>query len=246
MNSKNRALIERLNPETVPKHVGLILDGNGRWAQERGMPRMMGHRAGMEQLRSAVRFAHDAGIEILSVYAFSSENWKRPEEEIKGLMRLLLEYMKKELEELNREGVLIRFMGETDQLPRQVYEALEIAKQQTAQNKGLIFNIGLNYGSQHEIVRACQILAQKAATGEMMPEDISNEIFEEQLYTGGLAALDLLIRTSGEERISNFMLYQLAYAELIFAKRYWPDFDEEAFCDALLEYEKRNRRFGGI
>lgn len=239
-------LLNQIDMEEIPQHVGIIMDGNGRWAAERSMPRMMGHRAGMEQLRSAVRFSDHIGIDVLSVYAFSSENWNRPEEEVKGLMRLLLEYMKKELEELDREGVQIRFMGDIEQLPLQVQEALFAARDATATNQGLIFNIGINYGGQQEIIRACRKLAMDVEDGLLDADQIDQGVFEDTLFTAGLPPMDLLIRTSGEERLSNFMLYQAAYSELVFRDAFWPDFDADEYCKSLIIYQRRSRRFGGI
>lgn len=246
LHLKDQSLLEKLDFNAIPRHVGLIMDGNGRWAQKQKKPRMLGHRAGMEQLRSAVRFANNLDIEVLSIYAFSSENWRRPEEEIKGLMRLLLEYMKKELAELDREGVQIRFMGDIDQLPAQVYEALSMAQDTTLNNQGLIFNIGINYGGQQEVVRACRLIAEKVKNGQIDVRGIDEGLFAEYLYTTNLPPLDVVIRTSGEERLSNFMLYQVAYAELVFTEVLWPDFNEDVFCQALIEYQKRSRRFGAV
>lgn len=244
--AQDKNLLEKVDRATLPRHVGIIMDGNGRWAQQRNMPRLMGHQAGMDQLRNIVRSSSEMGIEVLSIYAFSSENWNRPQEEVKGLMRLLLSYLTKELDELNRENVCIRFMGETEQLPRQVFEAIETARTTTMNNTGLIFNVGINYGGRLEIIRACKQLIRRMERGYVRFEDINEYQFEDYLYTAGLPALDLVIRTSGEERLSNFMLYQAAYAEFVFTSTLWPDFDENEYCKALITYQNRQRRFGAV
>ena len=243
---RDPSLLQKINMDELPLHIGMIMDGNGRWATKRGMPRMMGHRAGMEQLRSVVRFSDRIGIDVLSVYAFSSENWSRPEEEVKGLMRLLLEYMKKELDELDREGVQIRFMGDMERLPLQVQEMLYMARDTTTTNEGLIFNIGINYGGKQEIIRACKRLAMDVEDELLAADQIDEAVFESALDTAGLPPMDLLIRTSGEERISNFMLYQAAYSEFVFRDVWWPDFNTDEYCKALIIYQQRSRRFGGL
>lgn len=239
----------RLDREKLPRHVAIIMDGNGRWAQRRGMPRTFGHKAGVEALREIIRHSDDLGIEALTIYAFSSENWKRSAEEVGALMGLLLEYFTKELDELHRENVRIRILGDIDGMPKGLerqQSALHAAIDRTQGNTGLNLNIALNYGGQQEIVRAARQLARRAASGEIAPEEIDQAMFAGELYTAGLPEVDFLIRTSGEMRLSNFLLYQCAYAEFYQTDVLWPDFDRDAYDEALLAYQRRNRRFGGV
>lgn len=233
----------------LPRHVAIIMDGNGRWATKRGMPRSFGHKAGVEALREIIRHSSDLGIEALTIYAFSTENWTRSVEEVGALMGLLLEYFTRELDELHREHVCIRILGDISGMPKGLEKqqaALYAAMDKTKDNTGLKLNIALNYGGQQEIVHAARVLAQKVADGEMKPEDITRETFAAELYTGGLPEVDFLIRTSGEMRLSNFLLYQMAYAEFYKTDVLWPDFDKKAYDEALAAYAKRSRRFGGV
>ena len=233
----------------LPRHVAIIMDGNGRWATKRGMPRSFGHKAGVEALREIIRHSSDLGIEALTIYAFSTENWTRSVEEVGALMGLLLEYFTRELDELHREHVCIRILGDISGMPKGLEKqqaALYAAMDKTKDNAGLKLNIALNYGGQQEIVHAARVLAQKVADGEMKPEDITHETFAAELYTGGLPEVDFLIRTSGEMRLSNFLLYQMAYAEFYKTDVLWPDFDKKAYDEALAAYAKRSRRFGGV
>ncbi|MBR4039767.1 MAG: isoprenyl transferase [Clostridia bacterium] len=238
-----------LNKALLPRHVAIIMDGNGRWAQKRGMPRSFGHKAGVEALREIIRHSDHLGIEALTIYAFSTENWKRSAEEVGALMGLLLEYFTRELDELHREHVRIRIIGDIDDMPKGLEKqqaALYNAMERTKDNTGLKLNIALNYGGRQEIVRAARLLAEKVRAGEMEPGDINMERFAAQLYTAELPEVDFMIRTSGEIRLSNFLLYQLAYAEFYQTDVLWPDFDKKAYDEALLAYTKRNRRFGGV
>lgn len=240
---------KELDKEFLPRHVAIIMDGNGRWAQKRGMPRTMGHKAGVEALREIIRYSDELGIEALTIYAFSTENWKRSTEEVGALMRLLLQYFTSEIDELNEKNVRIRILGDIDGMPKGLekqQDALHAAIRRTHGNTGLQLNIALNYGGQQEIIRAAQKLAQRVADGELSPADIDREAFESELYTAGLPDVDFLIRTSGEMRLSNFLLYQLAYAEFYQTDTLWPDFNRRAYDEALLAYAKRNRRFGGV
>jgi len=233
-----------LAKEALPKHVGIIMDGNGRWAQAQGLPRSAGHRAGVERLRGIIRLSSDLGIQALSLYAFSTENWKRPQAEVSILCGLLVEYFTREIEELHENQVCIRVLGDYGKFPKSVVEAIQKAEERTRYNTGLKLNIALNYGSQAEILRAVTLLAEDLKNGvitEIQPSD-----FEERLYTKGLPALDLVIRTSGEQRLSNFLMYQAAYAELIFAEEYWPAFTDACYIEALQQYQKRTRRYGGL
>ncbi|WP_071541499.1 isoprenyl transferase [Neomoorella thermoacetica] len=237
---------QELDRERLPRHVAIIMDGNGRWARSRGLPRLAGHRAGVESLRDIVRACVDWGIGILTVYAFSTENWKRPHEEVEGLMNLLVEYLRRELAELRREGVQVRAIGRLEGLPRQAREELERARKETAANKRLILNLALNYGGRSELVDACRRIATLVARGELDPGEIDEEIINNFLYTAGLPDPDLLIRPSGEMRVSNFLLWQLAYTEFWVTDIYWPDFRREDLRRALLDYQQRERRFGGL
>ena len=240
-----------VQPDTacLPRHVAIIMDGNGRWAQKRGMPRTFGHRAGVEALRAIIRHTDDLGTEALTIYAVSAENWRRSAEEVGALTKLLLEYFTKEIDELNEKNVRIRILGDIDGMPKGLEKqqaALHAAVERTHTNTGLNLNIALNYGGQQEIVRAAQNLAKRVKAGELEPEAIDKAAFESELYTAGLPDVDFLIRTSGEMRLSNFLLYQLAYAEFYQTDTLWPDFDEHAYDEALAAYGRRNRRFGGV
>jgi len=221
------------------------MDGNGRWAQRRGLPRAAGHRAGAEAVRRTLKAAAKAGVEVLTLYAFSSENWRRSEDEISDLKGLMGYYLERELEELAREGVQLRIIGDYKGFGPQLVERLERAVEKTAQNNRLILVIALGYGARSEIISATRRLAERAARGEMVAGEIAEEHFERELATHGLPELDLLIRTSGEQRLSNFLLWQAAYAELLFLDLLWPDFDEDALNKAIQEFSSRQRRFGG-
>ncbi len=235
-----------LREEALPAHVGIIMDGNGRWAQKRGLPRSLGHRAGVDRLRGIIRLSSDMGIGALSLYAFSTENWKRPQEEVGVLCSLLVEYFNKEIQELHENQVCIRVLGDYTKFPPAVVAAIDKAQACTQDNTGLKLNIALNYGSQAELLRAARQLAQDALEGRVIPDQIGFGDLEDRLYTKGLPALDLVIRTSGEQRLSNFLMYQASYAELIFVPEYWPDFSDACYIQALQEYEHRSRRYGGL
>lgn len=245
--SKNNSIYyKKLDKSRLPYHVAVIMDGNGRWAQEKKLPRAVGHRTGMESLRAVVKLCSKLGIKILTVYAFSTENWKRPQEEVNVLMGLLYEYIKKELDELNREQVQIRAIGRIEELPMKAQQEINRAQKMTAHNNKLILNIALNYGGRTEIVDAVRKTARLVAEGTIKPEDITEEVLQKHLYTGNLPDPDLLIRPAGELRISNFLLWQIAYTEFYITNVYWPDFREEEFLKALIAYQNRNRRFGGL
>ena len=227
------------------KHVAIIMDGNGRWAAKRGLPRVAGHRAGAEAVRRTLRSAVEMGVEVLTLYAFSSENWRRSEEEVSDLKGLLRFYLERELAELEREGVQLRLIGDHSAFGSDLAQRLEKAVQRTAHNRRLTLVIALNYGSRSEIVAAAKRLAAKAAAGEIEAGTIDEQMFGAELMTSEWPELDLLIRTSGEKRLSNFLLWQAAYSELVFVDTLWPDFDEQAFKAALEEFSARQRRFGG-
>ena len=222
------------------------MDGNGRWAKARGLPRVVGHRAGVEALKSTLRQCSDWGIGALTAYAFSTENWSRPGDEVNFLMTLFEGVLQKELRSLEEEQVRIRFLGDLDGLPEKLQQLIDDATERTAKNSGIHFNVCTNYGGRRELVRAAQRLAKQAASGTLDPETIDENSFARELFTVGDQDPDLLIRTSGEYRISNFLLWQLAYAEIHVTDVFWPDFNADVLKQALLDYQGRNRRFGGL
>ena len=229
----------------VPRHVAIIMDGNGRWAKQRGLPRAAGHKAGAEAVRRTLQAAADAGVEVLTFYAFSSENWRRSDEEISDLTGLMRYYVEKELQRLIDERVRLRLIGDYRAFGPDMSRQLENAVEKTAGNDRLTLVVALNYGSRAEIANAAAALARKAAAGEIEPDSIDEAMLAGELSIADLPELDLLIRTSGEVRLSNFLLWQAAYAELLFTPVLWPDFDEKAFNDALDQFAARQRRFGG-
>jgi undecaprenyl diphosphate synthase len=231
---------------TTPEHVAIIMDGNGRWAKARGLPRVAGHRAGVEALRNAVRAAGDAGIAWLTVYAFSSENWSRPKSEVSDLMGLLKLFIRRDLAELHRSGVRVRVIGEREDLAPDIAALLEEAESLTSGNRMLNLVIAFNYGGRDEIVRAARRIAEAAVRGELISGNVTQDMFAGFLDTSGIPDPDLVIRTSGEQRMSNFLPWQSAYSELVFLSCYWPDFTREHFDEALRQYAARERRFGGI
>jgi undecaprenyl diphosphate synthase len=230
----------------VPRHVAIIMDGNGRWAKKRHLPRVAGHRQGAEALRKTLRAAGELGIKALTLYAFSSENWRRPASEISDLMGLLRIYLTRELDEVAANGVRIRVIGEYRQLDADIVRMIDDACERTAGNSRLTFVLALNYGAQNEIVRAVRALAGEARDGLIDPASIDAGMIEDRLDTSGLPPLDLLIRTSGEQRLSNFLLWQAAYAELLFVDTLWPDFDGATLAEAVSIFSRRNRRYGGL
>jgi len=232
------------NLTVVPRHVAIIMDGNGRWATRRGLPRTMGHRAGVESLREIVRASSDWGVEYLTVYAFSTENWRRSQEEVSGIFRLLLEYLAHETTELIRNNVRIRIIGRKEGLPPKVLEAIASAEARSAACTGLVFNVALNYGARAELVDAVQTLAKKVQAGELVPEAIDEAMIADHLATAGQPDPDLLIRTGGDYRISNFLLYQLSYSEMLVLDTLWPDLTREMYGRALEDFGRRQRRFG--
>ncbi len=229
----------------LPRHVAIIMDGNGRWAKQHALQVALGHRKGVEALRAIIRESSDLKIEALSLYAFSTENWKRDPQEVNALMGLLLEFFSSEIDELNQKNVCIRILGDKDGLPEKQRLSVTEAENRTQKNTGLKLNIALNYGGRAELVRATQRLARQAASGEIKPEEIDETRLARELYTYDLPDVDLLIRTSGEMRLSNFLLYQCAYAEFEFPAVLWPDFGLTDYHRALEEFARRDRRFGG-
>lgn len=237
---------DKLDLENIPKHVGIIMDGNGRWAKKRKMPRTFGHREGTQRVIEIVEAAYKINIKSLTLYAFSTENWKRPEEEISKLMELLAYYIKNQLEKIKKNNIKINVLGDYKAFPDKIVRLIESALQETKSNDKMILNIGLNYGGQSEIVRASKLICEDVIAGRVSLEDIDVESFKDYLYTREQEELDLLIRPSGELRVSNFLLYQLAYSEFYFSNILWPDFHEEEFYKAIYDFQKRNRRYGGL
>ena len=228
----------------LPVHVAIIMDGNGRWAKKRGMPRIMGHRQGVKVVREIVTAAREYGIRVLTLYAFSRENWQRPRDEVNALMDLLYEYLDNELQEMLRNNIVLFTIGETELLPRKVRDRLEETREQTRKNSGMVLNLALSYGGRSELVRACRKIAGACKNGTIDPSDIDETLLAGNLDTAGLPDPDLVIRTSGEQRISNFLLFQSAYSEFYFTSTLWPDFHRPEFDKALEDYQSRERRFG--
>ncbi|QVK18917.1 isoprenyl transferase [Mycoplasmatota bacterium] len=236
----------KLDISRLPKHIAFIMDGNGRWARRRGLPRTAGHNEGGKSLLKTLKACNDLGIEAMTVYAFSTENWSRPEEEVNYLMELPGRYIKNYLPKIKEANIKINFIGFIDQLSDNLKQEVDKAIDETKDNTGLIFTIALNYGSQDEIVQATKEIASACMNGAISVDQISKEYFSTKLMTYGLPDIDLLVRTSGEIRISNYLLWQIAYSELYFTKKYWPDFNEVDLRKAIFEYQKRNRRYGGL
>ncbi len=242
----NDDLLKQLDKTKMPRHVAIIMDGNGRWANALGLLRTAGHTAGVKTLKKILTVAVDLNLEALTVYAFSTENWKRPPAEVDFLMHLFSEYIEKEKMEMHEKNVRIRFIGRTDDFSPTIQKQIQGAVNLMKNNTGVKFNIAADYGGQDEIIRAAQNLARKVADGEISAEQISASVFEDELDTVGQPPVDLLIRTGGDQRISNFLLWQSAYAELWFTNTQWPDFTPEEFISALKDFGKRDRRFGGV
>ena len=239
--SKDNAEPDTSNlPENKPRHIAIIMDGNGRWARSRGLPRSAGHRQGTENLRTIIRAAVEYGIEILTIYAFSTENWSRPRREVQLLLRILEMVIDRELNELNEQGVQIRHIGELDGIPDRLAQKVTEACETTKHNTRLILNVAFNYGGRDEIVHAVQSIIAKGYKAE----DVTEELIDRHLYTADLPDPDLIVRTSGEYRLSNFSIWQVSYSEYYYTDVYWPDFNKECFRDAIIEYSQRKRRFG--
>jgi undecaprenyl diphosphate synthase len=241
-----RELPADLARDRLPRHVAVIMDGNGRWAKRQGLPRIMGHRRGVDTLKDMLRCCKDWGISALTAYAFSTENWGRPLEEVDFLMTLFERVLRQELREMMAEDVQIHFVGNLDALPKSLREEIRRSMEETRNNTGIRFTVATNYGGRQEIIQACREIATKVQQGHLQPEEIDEALFERHLYTAGHVDPDLLIRTSGEMRISNFLLWQVAYAELYVTNTLWPDFDRTEFHRALSEYQQRDRRFGKV
>ena len=235
-----------LSQERLPQHVAVIMDGNGRWAKSKGKPRIIGHQKGVDALKDLLRCCKDWGIPALTAYAFSTENWGRPQAEVQFLMTLFERVLRRELQEMKEENVKIRFVGNLEDLPDSLRQEIDRSMEDTKDNQGIQFTVATNYGGRHEIIQACQAIANKVEQGNLKPEQIDEKLFEQHLYTQGIPHPDLLIRTSGEMRISNFLLWQMAYAEIYVTSTLWPDFDREEFHQALITYQSRDRRFGKV
>jgi undecaprenyl diphosphate synthase len=234
------------DPAPGPNHVAIIMDGNGRWAKARGLPRVAGHRRGADAVRRVVRGAGELGIPVLTLFAFSTENWTRPADEVADLMGLLRHYLRSELEELLKNGARLKVIGDRAGLPHDIVRDISDAETMTRANSRIDVNICINYGARAEILQATRSLARQVAAGELSPDRIDEDRFERELLTAGVPDPDLLIRTSGEQRISNFLLWQCAYAELVFVDTLWPDFSKEHLEQAIAEFRRRERRYGGV
>lgn len=245
-NFKKKELKKAIDYDNLPKHIGVIMDGNGRWAKKRGLPRSAGHSAGAESLKKIVTECNKLGIKYITVYAFSTENWKRPKDEVDYLMNLLMDYLVNAETTLAGENVVIRAIGSRKELSQELQEQIIKTEEFTKNNSGIVMNIALNYGSREEIVKAVKEISTDIKNETISVDDINSQMISDHLYTKGQPDPDLIIRTSGEERISNFLLWQLAYSELYFCDKLWPDFKVKDLHEAILEYQSRNRRYGGV
>lgn len=235
-----------LDKNNLPRHVAIIMDGNGRWAKERRLPRTAGHREGMKRVKEIIKEASELGLEVLTFFAFSTENWNRPKKEVDMLMRSLGDFLDKHIDELDKNNIRFKVIGRDEPIPAQILAKIKKAQGKTKNNSGLVVVLALNYGSRQEIVDAAKRFTGSVLKGELKLEDLDTGIFSRYLYTTGLPDPDLLIRTSGEMRLSNFLLWQLSYTELYFLKTYWPDFKRSDFQEAIKVYQKRERRFGAL
>jgi undecaprenyl diphosphate synthase len=233
-----------IDPRFLPRHVAIVMDGNGRWAEKRNKPRLFGHKIGADSVRDIVEISREIGVEILTLYAFSSENWNRPASEVSGLMSILSSYLTSELSRMLKNDIRLTCIGDMSQLPDSVRVVLQDSIQKTSGNKSLVLNLALSYGSRNELVRAMRLVAEKCVHGEISPQNIDIQTVSDHLYTAGMADPDLLIRTGGEARLSNFLLWQASYAEIYFTDVMWPDFRRKAFLEAIVDFQSRERRYG--
>ena len=245
-SKNNEELNIELDEKNIPQHVAIIMDGNGRWAKQRNMPRTMGHKAGVETIRRIVKEADRLGIKFITLYAFSTENWKRPKDEVNALMKLLVQYLKSEDGELHKNGVILRVLGDISQLQEECRKEIEDSIELTKNNTGLVLNVAFNYGGRDEIVRAVKNIVTDIENGKINKGDITKERFSDYLYTNNCPDPDLIIRPSGEQRISNFLLWQCAYSEFWYSNVNWPDFSERDLQQAIYDYQNRDRRYGGV
>lgn len=235
-----------LDMDNIPEHIAIIMDGNGRWAKKRKLPRTMGHKAGVETIRRVLKEADKLGVRYMTLYAFSTENWKRPKDEVSALMKLLVQYLRQEIKELHKNGVKINVLGDISRLPKECQEEIEKSVIKTQNNTGIVMNIALNYGGRDEILRAVKLISDDIEKGIIKSSEIDQNIFEDYLYTKGIPDPDIIIRPSGEQRLSNFLLWQCAYSEFWYSDICWPDFKETDLHKAIYDFQKRDRRFGGV
>jgi len=246
IDKKNNHLSMKINKQKVPEHVAIIMDGNGRWATNKGLPRTYGHKAGVSVLKEILKASKKLGCKVLTVYAFSTENWTRPRKEVDFLINLFSEVLLNEIEEIHEEAIKIKFIGDLTPFPETLKKIIFNSESLTKNNNKFLLNVCVNYGGRQEIVKVAKKLALKSSSGEIKPSEVNEELFNSELLTRGIKDPELLIRTSGEKRISNFLLWQLAYSEIYISEVMWPDFNEFEFLKAIIDYQSRNRRFGGI
>ncbi|MCM3782926.1 isoprenyl transferase [Neobacillus mesonae] len=246
LNGGDKKELPQLSKDNIPRHVAIIMDGNGRWAKRQGLPRIFGHQSGMKAVKRATIAANDLGIKYLTMYAFSTENWTRPRDEVDFLMRLPVDFLSQELDELIERNVCVKMMGHEEDLPDHTIKAIREAVEKTKHNTGLVLNFALNYGSRKEITEAVKSIGHQIEAGKLQADQITPDLIGQHLLSGSIPDPDLLIRTSGELRISNFMLWQLAYSEMWFTDIYWPEFDKQHLHEAIAEYQQRTRRYGGL
>jgi len=243
---KNTDLSKRIDKQKVPEHVAIIMDGNGRWATKKGLPRSLGHKKGVSVLKEILKVSKNLGCKVLTVYAFSTENWIRPTKEVDFLINLFREVLRNEIEEIHQELIKIKFIGDLAPFPEDLKQIIYSSESLTKNNNSFLLNICVNYGGRQEIVKVAKEIARKSSSGEIKPSEVNEELFNSELLTQGIKDPELLIRTSGEKRISNFLLWQLAYSEIYISDVLWPDFNKFEFLKAIIDYQSRNRRFGGI
>ncbi len=246
IEDKNNDLYMKIDKQKVPEHVAIIMDGNGRWATKKGLPRSFGHKQGVNVLKEIIKVSKNLGCKVLTVYAFSTENWTRPTKEVDFLINLFSEVLKNEIKKINEESTKIKFIGDLTPFPGNLKNIISSSESLTKNNNEFLFNVCVNYGGRQEIVKVAKELALKSSSGEIKPSAIDEELFNSELLTRGIKDPELLIRTSGEKRLSNFLLWQLAYSEIYISEVLWPEFNEYEFLKAIIDYQSRNRRFGGI
>ena len=246
IDNTSNDLSKRIDKQKVPEHVAIIMDGNGRWATKKGLPRKYGHKRGVSVLKGILKSSKKLGCKVLTVYAFSTENWKRPPKEVDFLINLFREVLKNEIDEIHQESIKIKFIGDISPFPQTLKKIISSSESLTKNNNKFLLNVCVNYGGRQEIVKVAKELALKSSSGEIKPSEVNEELFNSELLTQGIKDPELLIRTSGEKRISNFLLWQLAYSEIYITEVLWPDFNEFEFLKAIIDYQSRNRRFGGI
>ena len=246
IDKKNNNLSMKIDKQKVPEHIAIIMDGNGRWAAKKGLPRSFGHKSGVSVLKEILKASKNLGCKVLTVYAFSTENWTRPTKEVDFLINLFREVLKNEIEEIHQELIKIKFIGDLSPFPEDLKQLIYSSESLTKNNNSFLLNVCANYGGRQEIVKVAKELALKSSSGEIKPSEVNEELFNSELLTRGIKDPELLIRTSGEKRISNFLLWQVAYSEIYISDVFWPDFNEFEFLKAIIDYQSRNRRFGGI